>query len=64
MISRIITNCTLEGPIYKAFKAFCDKNGCLTSTEGIRTLIRETDEYRRIMDEESGPFEKLIRGGK
>lgn len=48
---RRIDNCRLEGPVFQAFKAFCEKNSCQTSVEGVRALIRETDEYRRIISE-------------
>ena len=38
----------LSGPVLTAFQLFSSKRGCSASGEAIRTMIRETDEYKYI----------------
>ena len=38
----------LEGIVLNAFQLFCSKRGIQTGGEGIRAMIRELPEYRRL----------------
>jgi len=40
----------IEGLVLNAFQLYCSKRGIQTSGEGIRTLIRDTSEYKALYE--------------
>ena len=38
----------LNGDVFRAFETYCANNGCSTASEGIRSLIRETSEFKSL----------------
>jgi hypothetical protein len=48
MSTRPYVTTLLEGVLLTAFQMFSAKRGCQTSGEGIRAMIRETQEYKDL----------------
>jgi len=43
-----VINATLNGTLWTAFQGFCARKGIKHSSEGVRALVRETPEFRRL----------------
>lgn len=49
----------LNGNIFAAFQIFCAKRGCENSAEGLRMVLRETQEYRELTEARKTEPEKV-----
>lgn len=55
----------LEGVMLTAFQIYCTKHSCTTSTEGIRTMIRELlPEYQDLVNSKPAVQESQEKNGE